>query len=260
MTVFSLYQPGDSGLHGIHPLTALVLVALCLVAGLALPGAWAPYAVFLLAVVPLAGWSRVLRGLSMAAWKVVLPFAVSVFLIQGLFWTGGTPVVILGPLSLKREGLVFAAQSTGRILSVVGSFLLLSLTVRPDRLMVALQQSGVPNALTYIILTTLQIAPRFQAKAYTVMDAQRARGLETEGSLRRRVLALIPLAVPLVLGSIVDIEERAIALEARAFSRSGPKTSLLQLEDTRTERIVRRLLTGAMVAVIAAGILLRLRF
>ena len=222
-----------------------------------LPGVWAPYAVFGLALVPLAAWGRVLPQLLRAALKTALPFAVSVFLIQGLFWTGGTPIVHFGPLSAKREGLLFAAQSTGRILAVVGSFLLLALTTRPDKLMIALQQRGVPKSLTYIILATVQIVPRFQAKANTILDAQRSRGLETEGGLGRRVRALLPLVVPLVLGSIVDIEERAIALEARAFSRSGPKTSLLILTDSRVQRAARWLLVAAMIGAVAGGIWLR---
>ncbi len=257
MSAFSLYVDRNSGLNRLNPLTMLALIGFCLVAGLALPGAWAPYAVFLLAILPLAAGGRVLRPFLSAALKIVLPFAVSVTLIQGLFWTGGTPIVHLGPLSLKREGLIFAAQSTGRILAVLGSFLLLALTTRTDALMIALAQHGAPKSLTYIVLATLQIAPRFQAKANTILDAQRARGLEVEGGIGRRVRALIPLTIPLVLGSIVDIEERAIALEARAFSRSGPKTSLLVLRDSHMQRIGRWVLVGGMIAAVILGIVLR---
>ncbi|MCU0506968.1 MAG: energy-coupling factor transporter transmembrane protein EcfT [Anaerolineae bacterium] len=254
---FSLYTPRASALHRLHPLTMLALVVFCLVAGLALPGPWGPYVVFLLLILPLAALGQVLPNLLSTAVKIALPFAISVFLIQGLFWTGGTPVVELGPLSLKREGLWFAAQSTGRVLTVVSSFLLLSLTTRPDALMIALDQRGAPKTLTYIVLATIQIAPRFQAKARTILDAQRARGLETEGSVGRRVAALLPLVVPLVLGSIIDIEERAMALDARAFSRSGPKTSLLTLRDTSAQRAGRWLLLLGMIAVVALGIWLR---
>ncbi len=257
MSVFSLYVDRNSGLNRLNPITTLALLGFCLVAGLALPGVWAPYAVFLLALMPLSAWGRVLRPFLNAAFKLALPFALSVFLIQGLFWTGGAPIAHLGPLSLKREGLIFAAQSTGRILAVLGSFLLLSLTTRADALMIALSQRGVPKSLTYIVLATIQIAPRFQAKANTILDAQRARGLETEGGIGRRVRALTPLTIPLVLGSIVDIEERAIALEARAFSRVGPKTSLLVLHDSRRQQIGRWLLVGGMIAAIALGIILR---
>jgi energy-coupling factor transport system permease protein len=258
MTASTIYVERDSGLHRLNPLTALALVGFSLAAGLALPGVLTPYVVFGLVVAPLAAWGRILRRLLSTAFKIVLPFAVSVFLIQGLFWTNGTPVVNLGPLSLKREGLVFAVHSTGRILVVVGSFLLVSLTVRPDKLMIALQQRGIPNALTYIILTTIQIIPHFRDKANTILDAQRSRGLETEGNLRKRMRALAPLTVPLVLGSIVDIEERAIALEARAFSRRGPKTSLMILSDSRVQQVVRWLLVAGIVLAMVAGIWLRL--
>jgi energy-coupling factor transport system permease protein len=254
---FSLYEPRESGLHRLHPLTMLAVVAFCLVAGLALPGPWGPYVVFLLVVLPLAAWGKVLPNLLSGALKITIPFAISVFLIQGLFWTNGTPVFYIGPLSLKAEGLRFAAQSTGRILAVVGSFLLLSLTTRPDALMIALDQRGAPKALTYIVLATIQIAPRFQAKAGTILDAQRARGLETEGGLGRRLRAILPLVVPLVLGSIIDIEERAMALDARAFSRRGPKTSLLVLHDTAAQHVARILLLFAMVAAVVLGIWLR---
>lgn len=254
---YSLYLLRPSGLHRLHPLTVLALIGFCLVAGVALPGPWGPYAVFLLVVLPLAAWGQVLPNLLSSALKIAVPFAVSVFLIQGLFWSGGTPLVHLGPLSLKREGLLFATQATGRILAVIGSFLLLSLTTRPDALMLALDQRGAPKALTYIVLATLQIAPRFQAKASAILDAQRARGLETEGGLVRRVRALLPLVVPLVLGSIIDIEERAMALDARAFSRAGLKTSLLILPDSNAQRAARILLLIGMAAVIAASIWLR---
>lgn len=257
MTAATLYVERDSGLHRLNPLTVLATVGFSLVAGLALPGVLTPYLVFAFIVAPLAAWGRVLRRLLSTAFKIVLPFAISVFLIQGLFWTNGTPVVQLGPLSLKLEGLIFAARSTGRILAVVGSFLLLSLAVRPDKLMIALQQHGIPNALTYIILTTIQIIPHFQAKANTILDAQRSRGLETEGSLGKRIRALAPLAVPLVLGSIVDIEERAIALEARAFSRPGPKTSLLILHDSRAQQIGRWALLAGIATTIILAIVLR---
>lgn len=102
----------------------------------------------------------------------------------------------------------------------------------------------------------MQIIPRFQHKANTILDAQRSRGLETEGSFLIRTRALLPLVFPLLLGSIVDIEERAIALEVRAFGRSGPKTSLLVLHDTNRQRLIRRLLILVSLGVIALRIYL----
>lgn len=251
---FAPHIPNDSGLYRLHPLTKLVLCGALLVLGLSLPGIWPTYAAFILLIVPLAAWGGFAGRYLRTILALVLPFAISLVLVQGLFWQNGTILLALGPLSFKVEGIEFAAASTGRIAMVLGSFLMLTYSTPADALMLALTERGLPGSIAYIVLTTIQIAPRFQARAQQIIDAQHARGLETEGSLLRRIRALLPMVVPLVLGSIVDVEERAIALEARAFSRQGPKTSLLVLTDTRLQVIARRLILFAALAVMVLRI------
>lgn len=253
MTTATLYVDHDRGLQRLHPLTKLAAALFLIVLALALPSMWAGYAVFLLGVVPLALWGGILRPLWSALWKIVLPFAISMFLIQGLFWTGGTPVVALGPLSLKAEGLVFATTITGRLLAIMGSFLLFSLGTPPDDLMISLEERGVPNSITYIFLSTIQLVPGLQMRSEKIRDAQRARGLETEGNIFQRLRSMLPLVEPLVLGSIIDVDERAIALEARAFSRETEKTFFRTVPDRRWEQILRWIL------LIAAMLLILLR-
>jgi energy-coupling factor transport system permease protein len=242
----SLHVRKSSGLHRLHPLTKLALAAFTLVAGLAIPGMLTGYVILLVILIPLAAWGRITREFLKWIWRLVLPFAISVFLVQGLFWTGGTPVLELGPISFKQEGLQFAVRSTGRILAVIGGMLLLAMDTRPDALMISLNQRGVPASLSYIVLTAIQVVPRFQTKAATILDAQRSRGLETEGNYFIRARALLPLIGPLVIGSLLEVEERAIALEARAFKRKGPKTSLLLLRDSAAQQIVRKILIIAL--------------
>jgi energy-coupling factor transport system permease protein len=108
--------------------------------------------------------------------------------------------------------------------------------------MLSLVQRGVPTGLAYIIVATIQLVPRLRARAAAILDAQRARGLETGGNLLRRFRALVPLVVPLVLSSLVDVEERALAIEARAFNQPGPKTSLIEITEAGWERAARWLL------------------
>jgi energy-coupling factor transport system permease protein len=247
---FSLYVARESGLHDLHPLTKLAISGSLMLIGVSLPGIWLTYVAFVVIQLPLAMWGRFLKRFVRSAGAVVLPFAVSLFLIQGLLWPHGTPVFGLGPVSFKAEGLAFAAAGLGRIAMLMGSFLLLSYSTSPDMLMLALTERGLPGSIAYIILTTIQIVPRFQARAQQILDAQRSRGLETEGSLIRRGRALLPLVAPLILGSIVDIDERAIALEARAFSRQGKRTSLLVLHDTAVQAAARWLMLLAAVTTI----------
>lgn len=243
---FSLFLSRPSRLHALHPVTKLVLALCLLAAALLLPGLWSTYLLFLLLVLPLAALGQVLGPLLRAVGPVVLPFALSVFLIQGFLWPGGTPLLGIGIVTLKREGLLFALAAAGRILVVVSSFILFALTTRPDMLMLSLVERGVPGGLAYIIVATIQLVPRLRARAAAILDAQRARGLETTGSVVRRLRAIGPLVVPLILSSLVDVEERALAIEARAFNHPGPKTSLIELTEAGWERAARWLLLATV--------------
>jgi energy-coupling factor transport system permease protein len=255
MNNFSLYVAREGGLQRLHPLTKCIYVLFLLVAGLSLPWRWAGYAVFLLGTIPAAIWGRVLRRHLQAVWRVTWPFALSILLIQGLFWGHGQNLVALGPIALKKDGVVYGLISIGRILVVMGAFVLFSLTTRPDILMIALKQVGLPSSITYIFVTTLQIIPRFQSKAATVLDAQRSRGLATEGNLLARSRAVVPLIVPLVLGSLVDVEERAIAIEARAFNSKHQETSLIEIPDSSLQRSLRIALVVLSVVSVLVGVL-----
>ena len=240
MNSFSMYVARESGLHKLHPLTKSLLTLFLLVAGLSLPGNWTGYILVLLVVIPLALWGKFFRNFIRIVWNVSLPFILSVVIIQSLFWGEGTPIFKVWVIAPKQEGALFALISVGRIVLVMSAFILFAMSTRPDTLMISLKQVGVPSSLAYIIVTTLQIIPRFQSKASTILDAQRSRGLETEGNLFVRARALVPIVLPLVLGSLVDVEERAIAIEARGFNSSKVETSLIEIPDTNTQRIIRR--------------------
>src|SRR5437763_601038 len=98
--VFSIYAAHNSGLHHLYPLTKLLLALSIPIIGLALSGAWPSYALLVLVIVPLALWGQVWSPLVRASGKIVLPFAVSVLLIQGFFWGRGTVVFAIGPFAL----------------------------------------------------------------------------------------------------------------------------------------------------------------
>ena len=253
-----MYVARESGLHKLHPLTKGLLTLLLLVAGLTLPGNWTGYFLVLLVVFPLAIWGKIFSPFIQMVFRVSLPFIISVVVIQSLFWGEGTPIFEFWIFSPKVEGALFALISVGRILLVMSSFILFAMTTRPDTLMISLKQVGVPSSLAYIIVTTLQIIPRFQSKASTILDAQRSRGLETEGNLLVRSRALVPIILPLVLGSLVEVEERAIAIEARGFNSNRKETALIEIPDTRWQVVLRRVFIVLMVLSVVARIAWRL--
>jgi len=102
-----------------------------------------------------------------------------------------------------------------------------------------LTRRGLPGQFAYVIISTLQILPQMQAKAQTIISAQRSRGLDTESTFFKRAGSLVPLAGPLVFGSLVEVEERAIAIEARGFTSTHPKTHLYDVPDTNADKLIR---------------------
>jgi energy-coupling factor transport system permease protein len=87
-------------------------------------------------------------------------------------------------------------------------------------------------------------------RANTITAAQRGRGLDTEGSVLRRVRGIVPIVGPTILGSISEVEERTMALEARAFGRPGHRTLLWAPPDTGRQRLVRWALLLALPAML----------
>ncbi|MBC8078165.1 MAG: energy-coupling factor transporter transmembrane protein EcfT [Chloroflexales bacterium] len=248
-----IYRSGTSLLHQLHPLTKIAATLFLVAAVFTLPGLLSPAAIFLLvlliaAIVGLAG------HLGRTAFGLILPILVSLFLIQGVLFPppGATPLFSIGPLTLRREGLVFAFLISTRLLAAISSMLLTLQTTHPADLVFALTSIGLPRSIGYILLVSLQIIPAMVARAGAIQEAQRSRGLETERGLLR-VRALVPLISPLVVGALVDVEQRAMALESRAYTAPGPKTSLRQLVDTPAQRVARWLLLGGVVALVVGS-------
>lgn len=254
-TTLSFYISGESLIHRLNPLTKLVLVFTLIALTFLLSILWLPSILFLCVVLPLSFIARVQRPFIGAIARLLLPVVGFIFIMQAFFHPGGENEIFrLWFLTITAESLQFAFQTATRILVMVSSFLILLLTTHPSDLMNDLTRRGLPGTFSYVITATLQIIPQMQAKAATIIAAQQARGLETGGNILKRAGALTPLVGPLVFGSLVDVEERAIAIEARGFSAAIQKTSLREIADPPFERAVRWL----MLLVILATIGLRL--
>ncbi len=236
----SFFLARTSGLRSLHPLTKLILVIAIVLVGFLAPSPHLPLLLFAVVVLPLAAWGKFARELIQTTFTVTLPFILSIVLVQGLFYPGASHILLaLGPVALKQEGLVFAYGTSSRILLLAGAGLVLLFSTSPSDLMHALAERGMPRGIAYMVVAAIQLLPQMQARGTAILDAQRARGLETQGNLWARTRAIIPLLAPLVYSALGDVDERAMALEARAFAAQGEKTSYTELTDTRIQAAAR---------------------
>ena len=222
-----------------------------LVGGLLGPALLAAFAVLLPAL--LAG---ILGRLLRTALLLTLPIAVSVLLVNLLFYPAGREILFqVGPIRATAEGLGFALETLARIGAISGAITLFYLITPPSELVLDLERRGVSPRVAFVALASVQTVPALVERAATITAAQRARGLDTEGSLWRRLRGVLPLAGPVLLGSITEVEERTMALEARGFTRPGRRTLLWWPLDSERQRLARWLLVLAIPALVVARML-----
>ncbi len=248
----SFYVRRKSDLHALNPLTKLTLAFVLTILGFISPWYWTPQSVILLVIIPLSFLGKVQREYFSIATRLILPATGFLFFMQAFFQPVGKDYIFqFWFLHITPESLALAFSNASRIFAMVSSFTLFLLTTHPSELMSDLTRRGLPPQFSYVIISTIQIIPQMRAKAQTIIAAQRSRGLDTTSSFIRRVGALFPLVGPLVFGSLVEVEERAIAIEARGFTSTRVKTSLYDIPDTNLDRALRWVLIALIIITIS---------
>jgi energy-coupling factor transport system permease protein len=248
----SFFVKRDSPIHHLNPMTKVVLALSLVLIAFSSPFYWTPQAIFLLAIVPLSFIARVAKEYWSFFLKVILPTISFLLVMQALFLPGESRIVfeIFG-LEVTELSAQLAFRNATRIAVMISSFTILLLTTHPSELMSDLTRRGLPGQFAYVIIASLQIIPQMRAKTQTIISAQRSRGLDTQSSFFRRVGAIVPLVGPLVFGSLVEVEERAIAIEARGFTSTRLKTSLYEIPDRTSDKVIRWILIILVVISVA---------
>ena len=249
------YVAGDSWLHRRNPLTKLVALLLVLLMTFLLPPLILP---ILIVVILVAVWTAGLLRPTVRALRIPAVLLTSILVVNALFFPGAKDdLASLGPLSISREGLTFGLISAGRIVvAFLASIAFLFSTLADDTLETLIAR-GASHRIAFVILSAVQMVPRMQERAGSILEAQQARGLSLEGSFGRRIRALVPLIGPVMLGSLVDVRERTFALEARGFGARSDRTAYRIVTDPPADRWIRRgtlLLCLVVIAVAVTGV------
>ncbi len=246
-------RPGPSAYHRLNPLTKAVLATVTAIAAVAIGGLTGPILLVTAAVIGPALAAGVLGRLVRTSLLLALPIAVSAFVVNLFFFPGASQVLLrIGPITATAEGLGFALEILVRILAISGAVTLFYLTTRPGDMTVDLERRGISPRVAFVANASVQTVPAMVERAAQITAAQRARGLDTEGSVWRRVRGIVPIVGPVILGSIAEVEERTMALEARGFTRPGRRTLLWAPADSGAEALVRwALLLGVVTLIVA---------
>jgi energy-coupling factor transport system permease protein len=186
-------------------------------------------------------WIRSMRGAAFLAVIIFATNSVFSYIYAGYQFT-----------SLLLEG---AIALTFRFVVLVESFSVFFLTTSPDHLGLALEQSHVPYEFCFAFTTAVRFVPVLAEEAQTIMDAQKARGLELEkGNFMKRIRNYIPILIPLIVSAIRRSLELAEAMESRAWGAIKKRTNLYELKMRRGDYI----LLALTIALVAVAVYVRL--
>lgn len=171
--------------------------------------------------------------------KLFLVFVLFILLLRGVFHDSQEVLFSIGFLKFKTQGIIEGLKMTSIIISFAGSLLLFFKVTSIGDFMIALEKLGLSSMATYVVLSTFQTIPDLKERSNTIMASQKARGIETEGNIFIRMKAFVPIIGPLLLSAIADTEEKAIALESRAFTSEVKRTNLVEVEDSGKDKFLR---------------------
>jgi energy-coupling factor transport system permease protein len=236
-------------------LTKAVLATVESLGAFVIGGYLGPAAIIAVAILPAAVVAGVARRLIRISLLLTLPIAISVVLVS-VFTRAGTHVLFsIGPFDATSEGVDFAGQTLVRLFAISTSIGLFGLTTEPRSFVLDLEARGLSPRFAFVALATLEAVPAMVERAGVIQSAQRARGLDTEGSVRARLRGILPLVGPVVLSSLTEVEERSLALEVRAFGRPGRRNLLWRLPDSSGQLALRAILLLLLLGAIVARIL-----
>jgi energy-coupling factor transport system permease protein len=225
MSVFDglKFRRVSSPIHNLDPRIKFIYVIVIFLAAI-LFGEILPLIALFLLQIPFVLLARVqkqwLRSLRGATFLAAFIFIVN---IATKFFAAG---YVLTAIDIE-----FSAAMTLRFVVLVESFSVFFLTTSPDHLGLALEQTHVPYEFSFAFTTAVRFVPVLAEEAQTIMDAQKARGLELEkGNLLKRIRNYVPVLIPLIVSAIRRSLELAEAMESRAWGATKKRTNLYELK------------------------------
>ena len=239
----------DSRIGKLYPTTKFMIMVLVVMISIFTPGYTLQYLflpVFLIISFAASTGKQFLNTFFKSVFIIVLfVFAIQIFII-----TNDDQVPIWAFLHFSKTGLETSLSMTSKIVAISSAIMCFFQITKVKDIIYALEKAGTPRKVTFLISSTIQLIPQMTSLQKTITDAQKSRGIETEGSLWIRMKAFVPMMGPLVLSSIQQTEERVLALESRAFSAKGKKTSIYVLDKTICDKVLEVVSAAALVAYI----------
>ena len=248
---FGQYYPANSFVHKCDPRAKILFLIVYIVAIFisknfyALGACAAVFAVIaLFSGVP---FKSLLRSV-----KAILFLLIFMTVLNLFFYSGETVLWQWKFIKITKEAVYYTIFLAVRLFLLVLGSSLLTLTTTPVSLADGIESLLSPlkivhfpvHELALIMSIALRFIPILTDETGRIMNAQKARGADFEsGSLIKRVKAIVPILIPLLISAFRRADELGDAMDARCYSGSKVRTKYKKL--TFSWRDVFALIVGA---------------
>ncbi len=207
------YIPGNSVIHRMNPITKILLTMMICAAAFI-----TDQPVFLAGLLAVDLLIGMIAGVADRTWSIfrgLLKIALFLFVLQALMTRRGTPVFWI----ITDEGLLGAGRVVLRLIVVCMPLALVLAVTRISDLTNALTQvAHVPYPYAFTLATAIRFIPQFLEEMNGIMEAQTARGVAFDQAKGLKKFSMIlPLCAPLLISSMRQTDQTAVAAEVRGF-------------------------------------------
>ena len=167
--------------------------------------------------------------------KAVLPIIILTALLNIFYTDGGRVLFDWWIFTVTSNGIYRAIFMASRIILLILSSAVLSYSTSPtsltgaiESLLKPLKYIGLGNAVHTMAMTmtiALRFIPTLIEETNKIMNAQKARGADLDsGNLIKKVKALLPILIPLLISSVRRAYELAEAMECRCYNGGSGRT------------------------------------
>ncbi|MBR1867706.1 MAG: energy-coupling factor transporter transmembrane protein EcfT [Clostridia bacterium] len=255
---FGQYYPTTSLVHKLDPRTKLLLLIAYITSIFVADNFYGLAAALLFLLIAVA-FSAVPFWSVLKSVKSILFLVLFTFLLNLLFYAkkeGDTTLF----WRITVEGLLSATFLASRLILLVMGSSVLTLTTTPVSLTDGIESLLKPlsyvkfpvHELALIMSIALRFIPTLAEETDRIIRAQKARGGDFDtGNFFKRIKALIPILIPLLVGAFRRADELGNAMDARCYSGSRNRTKYKKLKFT-----FRDLLATLFTAALVAGVVL----
>ena len=231
---FGQFIDTDSSIHRLDPRTKLLYLIAYIVLIFS-AGNFLTLALLMLFLAVLIPLSKIPFKMYLKNIKTILPIIIITALLNMFYAGGGTVIFKWWVFTLTVGGIERAAFMSLRIILLILSSAILSYTTSPTSLTAAIESLlkplsllGLGNAVHTMAMTmtiALRFIPTLIEETQKIMNAQKARGADLEsGGIIKRIKALLPILIPLLISSVRRAYELAEAMECRCYNGGSGRT------------------------------------